>query len=79
MLPNYSGENRAHPIALSAMAEPEVRITTEALAESGDVEMQGGDDVIEVGETGADDAPGDIEDETAIESEKPVARESFVE
>ena len=49
--------------------------------ESGDVEMQGGGDsadVIEVGETGADDAPGE-EDETAVEAERPAARVNFVE
>ena len=45
--------------------------------------MQGGDsaDVLEVGETGADDAPGDevAEDETAMETDKPATRISFVE
>lgn len=65
------------------MAEPEVRISGGVADESGDVEMQGGDgaDVLEVGETGADDAPGEEigEDETAMEAEKPTARVTFVE
>lgn len=62
------------------MAEPEVRISTDAQEETGDVEMQGGDDVVEVGETGADDAPGDVvESETAIESQKPQVHTTFVE
>ena len=67
------------------MADPEVRISGGVADESGDVEMQGGDsaDVMEVGETGADDAPGEeeeeeaeAEDETAVE---PAARVTFVE
>ncbi len=55
------------------MADPEVRILGGATEESGDV--------MEVGETGADDAPGEevAEDETAIEAEKPAARVTFVE
>lgn len=65
------------------MADPEVRISGGAAEESGDVEMQGGDgaDVMEVGETGADDAPGEDvgEDETAAEAEKPAARITFVD
>lgn len=62
------------------MAEPEVRISAGAPEGSGDVEMQGGDDAVEVGETGAGDAPGeDMEDETAMETEKPAARVTFVE
>lgn len=65
------------------MADPEVRISGGAADESGDVEMQGGDsaDVMEVGETGADDAPGEevAEDETAMEAEKTAARVTFVE
>ena len=62
------------------MAEPEVRITAGTAEEAGDVEMQGGDDVVEVGETGADNAPGEVmEDETALESEKPIPRTTFVE
>ena len=65
------------------MAEPEVRILGGVADESGDVEMQGGDgaDVLEVGETGADDAPGEEvgEDETAMEAEKSAARVTFVE
>ena len=57
------------------MADPEVRISGGAADESGDVEMQGGDsaDVMEVGETGADDAPG--EEEVAEDA----ARVTFVE
>lgn len=66
------------------MAEPEVRISGGVADESGDVEMQGGDgaDVMEVGETGADDAPGEdvvADDETATEAEKPTTRVTFVE
>ena len=65
------------------MADPEVRISGGVADESGDVEMQGGGsaDVMEVGETGADDAPGDevAEDETAMDAEKPAARVTFVE
>lgn len=62
------------------MAEPEVRISAGAPEDQGDVEMQGGDDVIEVGETGADDAPSeDVEDETAMETEKTAPRVTFVE
>ena len=62
------------------MAEPEVRIAGGASGEPGDVDMQAGDDVIEVGETGADDAPGDVvEDETAMETDKPTSRVTFVE
>ena len=65
------------------MTEPEVRISTGVLGDSGDVEMQGGDsaDVVEVGETGAADALGeDIEeDDAAGEAEKPAARVTFVE
>ena len=64
------------------MADPEVRISGGAADASGDVEMQGGDsaDVLEVGETGADDAPGEAaEDETAMEAEGPAARTTFVE
>lgn len=64
------------------MAEPEVRISGGIADDSGDVEMQGGDgaDVLEVGETGADDAPGEEgEDETAMEAEKSAARVTFVE
>lgn len=61
------------------MVEPEIRISAGAPEESGDVEMQG-DDEVEVGETGADDAPGeDVDDETGMELEKPVARVTFVE
>jgi len=61
------------------MAEPEVRISTGAPEEGGDVEMHGGEDSVEVGETG-DDAPGeDVEEETAIETQKPEARVTFVE
>ena len=66
-----------------AMADPEVRISGGAADASGDVEMQGGDsaDVLEVGETGADDAPGEeaAEDETAMDTERPAARTTFVE
>lgn len=68
------------------MADPEVRISSNAADESGDVEMQGGDgsaDVVEVGETGAADAPGEempAEDPmAAIEVEKPAARLTFAE
>lgn len=65
------------------MAEPEVRISGGIADELGDVEMQGGDgaDVMEVGETGADDAPGEevADDETGMEAEKPAARVTFVE
>lgn len=65
------------------MADPEVRISGGAAGESDDVEMQGGGgaDVMEVGETGADDAPGEevAEDETAMEAEKAVAQVTFVE
>lgn len=65
------------------MADPEVRISGGVADESGDVEMQGGGsgDVMEVGETGADDAPGDevAEDEAAMDAEKPTARVTFVE
>lgn len=65
------------------MADPEVRILGGTADESGDVEMQGGEsaDVMEVGETGADDAPGEevAEDETATEAEKHAARTTFVE
>ena len=65
------------------MADPEVRILGGTADESGDFEMQGGEsaDVMEVGETGADDAPGEevAEDETATEAEKPGARTTFVE
>lgn len=65
---------------ISAMAEPEVRISAGAAEETGDVEMQGGDDVVEVGETGADDAPGeDVEEETALETQKAETRVTFVE
>ena len=73
----------AHSILKNIMADPEVRISGGAADESGDVEMQGGDsvDVVEVGETGADDAPGEeiAEDETTLEAEKPLARVTFVE
>ena len=63
------------------MADPEVRIAAGGPTEgSGDVEMQGGDDAVEVGETGADDAPVDVvEDETALETYKPVPRVTYVE
>ena len=65
------------------MADPEVRISGGAADASGDVEMQGGDsaDVLEVGETGADDAPGGetAEDETAMDTERSAARTTFVE
>ena len=62
------------------MAEPEVRVAAVAAEQSGDVEMQGGDDVVEVGETGADDAPGEVvEEETPLESEKLIPRPTFVE
>lgn len=65
------------------MADPEVRISGGVADESADVEMQGGDsaDVMEVGETGVADAPGEevAEDETALETEKPAARTTFVE
>ena len=68
------------------MADPEVRILGGTADESGDVEMQGGDsaDVMEVGETGADDAPGEEDDgaaegETATEAGRPAARIAFVE
>ena len=63
------------------MADPEVRILGGVADDSGDVEMQGGGDgadVLEVGETGADDAPGE-EDDTAVEAERPATRTSFVE
>ena len=66
------------------MADPEVRISGGVADDSGDVEMQGGGDgadVMEVGETGADDAPGE-EDETtttAVEAERRATRTSFVE
>jgi len=61
------------------MAEPEVRISTGTAAdESGDVEMQG-EDLVEVGETGADDAPREEDETTAAEIEKPAARVTFVE
>lgn len=60
-----------------------MRISGGNAEDTGDVEMQGGDsaDVLEVGETGADDAPGDevAEDETAMETDKPATRISFVE
>ena len=65
------------------MADPEVRILGGLEDESADVEMRGGDsaDVLEVGETGADDALGgeDAEDETAVEAARPAARITFVE
>ena len=68
------------------MADPEVRILGGVADESGDVEMQGGDsaDVMEVGETGADDAPGEEEEEgaggeTVAEAGRPAARIAFVE
>ena len=67
------------------MADPEVRISGGVGDEAGDVEMQGGDsaDVMEVGETGADDVPGEevaeVEDETAVEADRPAARVTFVE
>lgn len=63
------------------MADPEVRILGGVADESGDVEMEGGDSAraLEVGETGADDAPGEEEDETAMGAERPAARTSFVE
>ncbi len=62
------------------MAEPEVRISTGGAEEGSDVEMQRGEDEVEVGETGAADAPGDdVEEETAMETEKPDARVTFVE
>lgn len=62
------------------MAEMEIRISTGAVGEGQDVEMQREDDAIEVGETGADDAPGeDVEEDTAMETEKPAARVTFVE
>ena len=63
------------------MADPEVRILGGVADDSGDVEMQGGGDgadVMEVGETGGDDAPGE-EDETAVEPERPATRTNFVE
>ena len=62
------------------MAEPEVRISGGAPEDSGDVEMQGSGEVVEVGETGAEDAPGEIvEDETVMDTEKAVPRVTFVE
>ena len=65
------------------MADPEVRISGGIAEDTGDVEMQGGDsaDVLEVGETGADDAPGEevAEDETAMETDRPATRTTFVE
>ena len=55
----------------------EVRINPEA-DEAGDVEMQGGDDdVVEVGETGADPADGGAGEE--LPGEAPPARVTFVE
>ena len=57
-----------------------MRISGGAPEGSGDVEMQGGDDVVEVGETGAEDAPGEtVEDETAMETEKAAPRVTFIE
>lgn len=61
------------------MAEPEVRIATgTAPDESIDVEMQG-EDVVEVGETGADDAPGEEDETMTAEADKPAPRATFVE
>ncbi|KAL9131119.1 MAG: hypothetical protein Q9217_000881 [Psora testacea] len=59
------------------MAEPEVRIASSAPEESGDIEMQG-DGHAEVPETGADDAPGEA-DEEAMQAEEPASRATFVE
>lgn len=65
------------------MADPEVRVSGANADEAGDVDMQGGDsaDVMEVGETGANDALGEevAEDETAMEAEKPAAKTTFIE
>ena len=64
------------------MADPEVRILGGVADDSGDVEMQGGGDggdVLEVGETGADDAPGEEDETAALEAERPATRTSFVE
>ena len=64
------------------MADPEVRILGGVADDSGDVEMQGGGDsgdVMEVGETGGDDAPGEEDETTAVEAERPATRTSFVE
>ena len=61
------------------MADPEVRIGADA-PDGGDIDMQGGDNVVEVGETGTADAPGeDVAEETAMETDKPVACTQFVE
>ena len=61
------------------MAEPEVRISTGIAAdESGDVEMQG-EDIVEVGESGAEDALGEEDETMAAKVEKPAARVTFVE
>lgn len=64
------------------MADPQVRIDPDA-DETGDVEMQGGDDdVVEVGDPGAA-APGDggatQEPEAAAEEETKPTRVTFVE
>ncbi|KAK4693392.1 hypothetical protein P7C71_g4000, partial [Lecanoromycetidae sp. Uapishka_2] len=61
------------------MAEPEVRIATGTAADdSNDVKMQG-EDVAELGETGADDAPGEEDETMTAEAEKPAPRVTFVD
>lgn len=61
------------------MAEPEVRILGSA-PEHDDVAMQGdAAEVVEVGDTGTADAPGEAVNEESAEPEKPVPRVTFVE
>ena len=60
------------------MAEPKVRISTGTADDSIDVEMQG-EEVVEVGETGAHDAPGEEDETMTAEAEKVAPRVTFVE
>lgn len=77
-------ESGSQPSTLSRikMADPEIRISIgDSGANAIDVEMQGDSaDVIEVGETGADDGEGAGEEEgMTMEEEKPASRVTFVE